>query len=99
MPAGFSVQLVSLSQGLRQHPDILQCLDGEHQLGDAIRLCLTQHAPGQFAELVDDVVDKFRKLTRRVLSEARAERIAELVLAVEALHDIGVLAKALAEQD
>ena len=74
----------------------------EVRLADGMRLDETREAPrgseDQFAS-EDDVVDKFRKLTRRVLSEARAERIAELVLAVEALHDIGVLAKALAKQD
>jgi aconitate decarboxylase len=43
-----------------------------------------------------DVVDKFRKLTRRVRSDADVERIAELVLGCEKLPDVGVLAKALA---
>jgi aconitate decarboxylase len=43
-----------------------------------------------------DVVDKFRKLTRRVRSEAEVQRIAELVLGCEKLADVGVLATALA---
>jgi aconitate decarboxylase len=42
-----------------------------------------------------DVVDKFRKLTRRVRSEAEVQRIAELVLRCEKLPDVGVLATAL----
>ena len=43
----------------------------------------------------DDVVDKFRKLTRRMRSDADVERIAELVLGCEKLPDVGVLATAL----
>jgi 2-methylcitrate dehydratase PrpD len=43
-----------------------------------------------------DVVEKFRKLVRRVRTDAEAERIAELVLGAEKLPDIGVLAAALA---
>ena len=43
-----------------------------------------------------DVVDKFRKLTRRVRTDADAQRIAALVLGCEKLADIGVLAAALA---
>ena len=74
----------------------------EVRLADGTRLDQTTEAPrgseDQFAS-ENDVVDKFRKLTRRVLSEAQSDRIAELVLAVEALEDIGVLAKALAERD
>jgi len=74
----------------------------EVRLADGTRLDQTTEAPrgseDQFAS-EDDVIDKFRKLTRRVLSEAQSNRIAELVLAVEALDDIGVLAKALAERD
>jgi 2-methylcitrate dehydratase PrpD len=74
----------------------------EVRLADGTRLDQTMEAPrgseDQFAS-ENDVVDKFRKLTRRVLSEAQSDRIAELVLAVEALEDIGVLAKALAERD
>ena len=74
----------------------------EVRLADGTRVDQTMEAPrgseDQFAS-ENDVVDKFRKLTRRVLSEAQSDRIAELVLAVEALEDIGVLAKALAERD
>jgi 2-methylcitrate dehydratase PrpD len=74
----------------------------EVRLADGTRLDQTTEAPrgseDQFAS-EDDVIDKFRKLTRRVLSEAQSDRIAELVLAVEALDDIGVLAKALVERD
>jgi 2-methylcitrate dehydratase PrpD len=44
-----------------------------------------------------DVVEKFRKLTRRVRTDADVERIAELVLGCEKLPDIGVLAAALAK--
>ncbi len=43
-----------------------------------------------------DVVDKFRKLARRTLSDRQAERIVELVLGCEKLTDIGVLVSALA---
>jgi aconitate decarboxylase len=43
-----------------------------------------------------DVVEKFRKLVRRIRTDAEADRIAELVLGVEKLPDIGVLAAALA---
>jgi aconitate decarboxylase len=43
-----------------------------------------------------DVVEKFRKLVRRVRTDAEADRIAELVLGAEKLPDIGVLAAALA---
>src|SRR5450631_3628606 len=43
-----------------------------------------------------DVVEKFRKLTRRVRTEADAQRIAELVLGCEKLPDIGVLVTTLA---
>jgi aconitate decarboxylase len=42
-----------------------------------------------------DVVDKFRKLTRRGRGEAEVQRIAELVLGCEKLPDVGVLATAL----
>jgi aconitate decarboxylase len=42
-----------------------------------------------------DVVDKFRKLTRRGRSETQVEGIAELVLGCEKLPDVGVLAKAI----
>jgi aconitate decarboxylase len=43
-----------------------------------------------------DVVEKFRKLARRALSDRQAERIVELVLGCEKLADIGVLVSALA---
>jgi aconitate decarboxylase len=43
-----------------------------------------------------DVLDKYRKLTRRVLSQAQSDHIAELVLAADTLPDIGVLLAALA---
>jgi 2-methylcitrate dehydratase PrpD len=43
-----------------------------------------------------DVVEKFRKLTRRIRTDADAERIAALALGCEKLADIGVLAAALA---
>jgi aconitate decarboxylase len=42
-----------------------------------------------------DVVDKFRKLARRVLTDAETERIGELVLGCDKLADIGALAAAL----
>jgi 2-methylcitrate dehydratase PrpD len=43
-----------------------------------------------------DVVEKFRKLTRRVRSDGDVGRIANLVLGCEKLADIGVLSAALA---
>jgi 2-methylcitrate dehydratase PrpD len=43
-----------------------------------------------------DVVEKFRKLARRTLSDAQAERIADLVLGCDKLADVGVLVSALA---
>jgi aconitate decarboxylase len=43
-----------------------------------------------------DVVEKFRKLARRALSDRQAERIVDLVLGCEKLADIGVLVSALA---
>jgi 2-methylcitrate dehydratase PrpD len=43
-----------------------------------------------------DVVEKFRKLARRTCSDARAERIVELVLGCDKLADVGVLVSALA---
>jgi 2-methylcitrate dehydratase PrpD len=43
-----------------------------------------------------DVVEKFRKLARRMLSDAQAERIVELVLRCDKLADIGELVSALA---
>jgi aconitate decarboxylase len=43
-----------------------------------------------------DVVEKFRKLARRALSDRQAERIVELVLGCEQLTDSGVLVSALA---
>jgi aconitate decarboxylase len=43
-----------------------------------------------------DVVEKFRKLARRTLSDAQAERIVELVLRCDKLADVGVLVSALA---
>jgi 2-methylcitrate dehydratase PrpD len=43
-----------------------------------------------------DVVEKFRKLARRVLPDAQAQRIAALVLGCEQLEDIGELVAALA---
>jgi aconitate decarboxylase len=49
----------------------------------------------KFASEVD-VVDKFRKLARRALSDRQAERVVELVLGCEKLTDIGVLVSALA---
>ena len=45
-----------------------------------------------------DVVDKFGKLAREVLTGAEIERIAALVLGCDKLDDIGVLAKALSKQ-
>src|SRR5262249_13716215 len=44
-----------------------------------------------------DVVEKFRKLTRSVRSGGDVERIADLVLGGEELADIGVLSAALAK--
>jgi 2-methylcitrate dehydratase PrpD len=44
-----------------------------------------------------DVVEKFRKLARRVRSDRDVERIAEMVLGCEKLPDIGVLSTALAK--
>jgi 2-methylcitrate dehydratase PrpD len=43
-----------------------------------------------------DIQAKFVKLTRRVLPQAQIDRIMNLVLDVENLHDISVLIKALA---
>jgi aconitate decarboxylase len=43
-----------------------------------------------------DVVEKFRKLTRRTLSDPQAERIVDLVLGCDKLADVGVLVSALA---
>jgi aconitate decarboxylase len=43
-----------------------------------------------------DVVEKFRKLTRRSCDGAQAERIVELVLGCDQLADIGMLVSALA---
>jgi 2-methylcitrate dehydratase PrpD len=43
-----------------------------------------------------DVVEKFRKLARRAVSDRQAERIVELVLGCEKLADVGVLVSALA---
>jgi 2-methylcitrate dehydratase PrpD len=43
-----------------------------------------------------DVVEKFRKLARRALGDAQAERIVELVLRCDKLADIGELVSALA---
>jgi aconitate decarboxylase len=43
-----------------------------------------------------DVVEKFRKLARRTLSDAQAERIVELVLRCDKLADVSVLVSALA---
>jgi 2-methylcitrate dehydratase PrpD len=43
-----------------------------------------------------DVVEKFRKLARRTLSDAQAERIVELVLRCDKLANVGVLVSALA---
>jgi aconitate decarboxylase len=43
-----------------------------------------------------DVAEKFRKLARRTLSDAQAERIIGLVLGCDKLADVGVLASALA---
>jgi aconitate decarboxylase len=43
-----------------------------------------------------DVVEKFRKLARRTLSDAQAERLVGLALGCEKLADVGVLASALA---
>jgi aconitate decarboxylase len=42
-----------------------------------------------------DVVEKFRKLARRVYADAEAERIGGMVLECDKLDDIGTLAKAL----
>jgi aconitate decarboxylase len=43
-----------------------------------------------------DVVEKFRKLARRTLSDAQAERIVDLVLGCDKLADVGGLVSALA---
>ena len=43
-----------------------------------------------------DVVDKFRKLARRTLSDTQAERIVDLALGCDKLADVGVLVSALA---
>jgi 2-methylcitrate dehydratase PrpD len=45
-----------------------------------------------------DVVEKFRKLTRRTCDDGQAERIVELVLGCDKLADIGVLVSALARK-
>ena len=44
------------------------------------------------------MLDKFRKLTQRVLPPAQSDRIAELVLTLETLQDVGVLAAELAKR-
>jgi 2-methylcitrate dehydratase PrpD len=43
-----------------------------------------------------DVVEKFRKLARRAVTDAQAERIVELTLQCDKLDDVGVLVSALA---
>jgi 2-methylcitrate dehydratase PrpD len=43
-----------------------------------------------------DVVEKFRKLARRSLSDTQAERLVDLVLGCDRLADVGVLVSALA---
>ncbi len=43
-----------------------------------------------------DVVEKFRKLARRTLSDTQAERIVDLALGCDKLADVGVLVSALA---
>ena len=43
-----------------------------------------------------DVVEKFRKLARRTLSDTQAQRIVDLVLGFDKLADVGVLVSALA---
>jgi aconitate decarboxylase len=43
-----------------------------------------------------DVVEKFRKLARRALSDTQAQRIVDLVLGFDKLADVGVLVSALA---
>jgi 2-methylcitrate dehydratase PrpD len=45
-----------------------------------------------------DVMEKFRKLTRGVVTDVKAERIGELVLGCDKLDDIGVLASALSKR-
>jgi aconitate decarboxylase len=71
----------------------------EVQLTDGTRLAETIEAPRgseqKFAS-EQDVLDKFRKLTARVLTDAQSQEIAELVLAADTLPDIGALAAALA---
>jgi aconitate decarboxylase len=72
----------------------------EVQLRDGTRLNETVTAPRGSEEKFaskDDVVDKFRKLVRRVLPDAQTERVVELVFAADKLQDIGVLAAALAK--
>ena len=70
------------------------------ELRDGTRLEQTMEAPRgseqKFAS-ESDVVDKFRKLARRVLAEAQIERIVELVLGVEMLQDVDALVKTLAK--
>jgi aconitate decarboxylase len=67
-------------------------------LGDGTRLTETVEAPRgseqKFAS-ESDVVDKFRKLTRGLMTEAQAGRIVELVLGADMLQDVGVLVTAL----
>jgi 2-methylcitrate dehydratase PrpD len=45
-----------------------------------------------------DVVEKFAKLTRRVMTDTQAERIGAMVLGCDRLEDIGGLINALAKR-
>ncbi len=71
----------------------------EIHLGGGAKLVETVEAPRgserKFASEAD-VVEKFRKLARRVCGDAQAERIAELTLGCDKLDDVGVLVSALA---
>jgi 2-methylcitrate dehydratase PrpD len=73
----------------------------EVELLDGTRLAESVEAPRgserKFAS-ESDVLDKFRKLTQRVLPPAQSDRIAELVLTLETLQDVGVLAAELAKR-
>jgi aconitate decarboxylase len=73
----------------------------EVHLTDGTRYEETAEAPRgserRFAS-ESDVVEKFRKLTRLVLTNADSECIAERVLGCDKLEDIGVLAFALAKR-
>ena len=73
----------------------------EVELLDGTRLAESLEAPRgserKFAS-ESDVLDKFRKLTQRVLPPAQSDRIAELVLTLETLQDVGVLAAELAKR-